>query len=125
VIYDNNNNLTYNNPFVYSTSMDNNDVPTDIYEFDTDCDCYNDHNNSINIITGNYDIYDEDHNNNVDYYDVGIAQDDDLVANDCEETIYTADDCDPVGANEHCMIGCYNTNPTISSMSSLTSFTFR
>jgi len=140
VIYDNNNNLTYNNPFVYSTSMDNNDVPTDIYEFDTDCDCYNDHNNSINIITGNYDIYDEDHNNNVDYYDVGIAQDDDLVANDCEENNYStslvpcvlsssgttsiADDCDPVGANDHYMIRCYNTSFTISSISYLKSFTF-
>jgi len=141
VIYDNNNNLTYNNPFVYSTSMDNNDVPTDIYEFDTDCDCYNDHNNNnINIITGDYDNYDEDNSNNVDRYDVGIAQDDDLVANDCEENNYStslvpcvlsssgttsiADDCDPVGANDHYMIRCYNTSPTISGMSSLTSFTF-
>mmetsp|Transcript_42864 Transcript_42864/g.43599 ORF Transcript_42864/g.43599 Transcript_42864/m.43599 type:complete len:363 (+) Transcript_42864:1275-2363(+) len=121
--------------------MDNNDVPTDIYEFDTDCDCYNDHNNNnINIITGDYDNYDEDNSNNVDRYDVGIAQDDDLVANDCEENNYStslvpcvlsssgtasiADGCDPVGANDHYMIRCYNTSPTISGMSSLTSFTF-
>jgi len=138
VIYDNNNNLTYNNPFVYSTSMDNNDVPTDIYEFDTDCDCYNDHNNNnINIITGDYDNYDEDNSNNVDRYDVGIAQDDDLVANDCEENNYStslvpcvlsssgttsiADDCDPVSANDNYMTRCDNVRPTISSMSSLTS----
>ena len=49
------------------------DIPADIYEFDTDLDCYNDHNNNSNIITGNYDNYDEDNNNHVDYYDVGIA----------------------------------------------------
>ena len=135
-----NNNLTYNYPFEYRTHIDNNDVPTDIYEFDTDCDCYNDHNNNINIITGDYDIYDEDNNNNVDRYDVGIAKDNDLVANDREETKYSpcliscvlsssgttslANDCDPVGANDQCMIRCYDTDPTISSMSSLTSFTF-
>ena len=85
----NDNNLTYNNPFEYDTHEDNNDVPTDICEFDTDCDCYNDYNNNSNIITGDYDNYDEDNNNHVDCYDVGIVQIHDLVANDSEENNYT------------------------------------
>ena len=136
-----NNDITYNNPFKYSTSIDNNDVSIDIYEFDTDCDCYNDHNNNINIniITGDYDNYDKDNNNHVDRYDVGIAQDDHLVANDREENNYATNlvpcvlstlgttsivyDCDPVGANDHYVIQCNNTSPTISSMSSFTSLT--
>ena len=42
-IYDNND-TTYSNTFEYSTSIDYNYVPTDMYWFDTDCDCYNNHN---------------------------------------------------------------------------------
>merc|ERR1712238_209211 len=115
----------------------------------TDCDCYNDHNNHINpninininmnIITCEYDNYDEDNNNHVGRYDVGLVKGDDLVTNDCEENndatssvpcvvsssgaTSIADDCGPVCANDHYMIRCYNKSPTISSTSSLTSFT--
>ena len=139
-IYDNNN-ITYNNPFKYSIRIDNNDVPTDIYGFDTDYDCYNDHNN-INITTCDYNNYDEDNNNHVDRYDVGIVQDDDLIENDRGEnnyatssvpcvlsslgTIFIVYDSDPVPDNDHYIIRCdntENTSPTISSLSSLTSFT--
>ena len=81
MVYDNNH-ITYNNPFEFSIRIDNNDVPIDIYGFDTDCDCCNDHNNNINIITYDYDNYDED-NNHVDFFDVVILGINDLVANDC------------------------------------------
>ena len=136
MIYDNNNNITYNNPFEYSTSIANNDVPTDIYWVDSDCDCYNDHNYNINIITSDYDNFDEDNNNHVDCYDIGIVHDDDPVKNDYEEKSYATslvpcvlsslgttsivDDCDPVSVNDHYMIRYDNTSPTISSLSSLT-----
>ena len=120
MVYDNDN-TTYNNPLEYSTYIDNNDNPTDIYEFDTDCDCYNDHNtNNINVISCDYDNYDEDNNNHVDCYDVGIVQNDDLVENYCKENNDTTslvpcvlssskltsivDDCDPVRVNDHYMI---------------------
>ena len=139
MIYDNNN-IIYNNSFEYSTRIDNNDVPTDIYEVNTDCDCYNHHiNNNINIVTCDYDNYYEENNNHVGCYDVGMVQDDYFVSNDCEENGYDTslvpcvlsnlgttsivDDCDLVCVNDHSMIRCDNTSPTISSMSSLTSFT--
>ena len=38
-------------------------------------------------------------------------------------TTSIVDDCDHVGANDHYMIRCYNSSPTIPSMRSLTSFT--
>ena len=97
VMYDNND-ITYNNKFEYSISIGNNDVLTDFYEADTVCDGYNDHNNNINIITCDYDNYDKDNNNHVDCYDVGIAQEFDLVANDCKENNYATSlvSCAPV-----------------------------
>ena len=80
-------NRTYNNPFKSSTCIDNNNVG------DTDCDCYNDHNNHINpnininmnIIACEYDNYDEGNNNRVGRYDVGLVKGDDLVTNNREE----------------------------------------
>merc|ERR1712238_315573 len=115
----------------------------------TDCDCYNDHNNHVNpnininmnmnIITCEYDNYDDNNNNHVGRYDVGLVKGNDLVTNDREEnsdatssvpcilssfkSISIVNDCGPVGANDHYMIRCYNTNSTISSTSSLTRFT--
>ena len=79
-----------------------------------------DHNNNSNVITGDYDDYDEDNNKHVNRYDVGIVQDDNLVPNDQKENNYATslvpcilsslgttsivNDCDPVGANDHYMI---------------------
>ena len=132
MIYDNNN-IKYSNLFEYSTLIDNNDVPTEFDEFDTDCDCYNDHTND------DYNNYDKDNNNHVDRYDVGIVRDNNLVANNRAENNYATslvpsalsssgatsiiDDYGPVGANDHYMIRCYNTSSTISGTSSLTSLT--
>merc|ERR1712238_605379 len=87
-----------------------------------------------------YDLYAiQCRNNNVGRYDVGLVKGNDLVTNDREEnndatssipcilssfkSTSIVDDCGPVGANDHYMIRCYNKSPTISSTSSLTSFT--
>merc|ERR1712238_219375 len=87
-----------------------------------------------------YDLYAiQCRNNNVGRYDVGLVKGNDLVANDREEnndakslvpcilssfkSTSIVDDCGPVGANDHYMIRRYNKTSTISSMSSLTSFT--
>ena len=105
VIYDN---ITYNNPFKYSTCININ------------------LNLSINIITCESNNYDEENNNHVDIYDVGLVQGDDLVANDYEENndatssvpcvlssskptsiVY---DYDTVNVNDHYMIQCDDTS---------------
>merc|ERR1712238_644688 len=87
-----------------------------------------------------YDLYAiQCRNNNVGRYDVGLVKGNDLVTNDHEEnndatslvtcilssfkSTSIVDDCGPVGANDHYMIRCDNKSSTISSMSSLTSFT--
>ena len=96
---------------------------------------YNDYNNNINTITCDYDNSEEDNNNNVDRYDVGIGQDDDLVAKDYEENNYTTssvpcvqsssgitsivDDCDPFRINNHYIIRCDNTDDTSPTITSI------
>ena len=132
-----------NNDLVFPDDDDHNAVIVDhcASDCDYDRDCYNDHNNNINVITCDYDYdnYDEDNNTHVDRYDVGIVRDNNLVANNRAENNYATslvpsalsssgatsiiDDYGPVGANDHYMIRCYNTSSTISGTSSLTSLT--
>ena len=104
--------------------------------------CGNDYNIHFihNTVRDNYDLmFKDDDDVIVNHHASDIVHDGDLVESDYEETSYASslvpyvlsslgttsivDDCDPVSVNDHCMIQCDNTSPTISSLNSLTSST--